>query len=501
MRVIVPKITNLLASSITEDLTDWSTLTAYASGAQAYVLKSDFPELITGSDCFFNTFSTDGAEWSFSATNTRYDCDGSQAGTSKLYQAIPASKLVTGDQFLVEFEVAAFTAGTVAGYVAGVAGANASAVGYYQQLIVAGSTNLFVGVVVSADFVGSVTNISVKKAGINCQRDIYESQTSQTGNFPPADDFTNWVRRSASVRWRMFDDYTNTQSAAPDIIHTKVDSSKCDALALFGVEGTNTQVIVTENSTNYIGTSVTSVAIGTGAKSFTASTGKLWAVGDTVEIENTADILKFMLGTVTTYNSGTGALEVTVTDTQGSGTLNAWTIHYVYSNTSYDLVATESISWSDYFFSEIRYQTSATKTFSLSYNSSCRVISTGATNQTVRTGHELVGTSKYLGETMPGISAGISDYSIIETNAYGETYLSQGAFAKKLSFNFRVATGSIDKVYDTLSQLRGIPCAWDANNDGTDLSLPVAYGIYDDFTEVVTLLNYTIVSVSIKGLI
>lgn len=78
------------------------------------------------------------------------------------------------------------------------------------------------------------------------------------------------------------------------------------------------------NSTN--GTSASSVAIGTGNKSFTTQTGKSYVVGMTLRIANTADETKWMQGEVESYNSGTGALVVNVTHTNGSGTLAAWTI-------------------------------------------------------------------------------------------------------------------------------------------------------------------------------
>jgi hypothetical protein len=78
------------------------------------------------------------------------------------------------------------------------------------------------------------------------------------------------------------------------------------------------------NSTN--GTSASSVAIGTGAKSFTTQAGKSYVAGMTLRIANTADPSKWMQGEVTSYNSGTGALVMNITHTNGSGTLAAWTI-------------------------------------------------------------------------------------------------------------------------------------------------------------------------------
>lgn len=81
---------------------------------------------------------------------------------------------------------------------------------------------------------------------------------------------------------------------------------------------------------NYVlglsGTSTTSVAIGTGSKSFTANTGKLWSNGQFITLASNANSANYMHGTVTSYNSGSGALVVNVLDIGGSGTLNDWNI-------------------------------------------------------------------------------------------------------------------------------------------------------------------------------
>jgi len=78
------------------------------------------------------------------------------------------------------------------------------------------------------------------------------------------------------------------------------------------------------NSTN--GTSATSVLIGTGSKTFTASTGKSWQLGMTLRIARTSAPTNFMTGEVTAYNTGTGSLTVNVVSISGSGTFSDWTI-------------------------------------------------------------------------------------------------------------------------------------------------------------------------------
>lgn len=78
---------------------------------------------------------------------------------------------------------------------------------------------------------------------------------------------------------------------------------------------------------NYGGTSTTSLAIGTGAKSFVTQAGKSWTVGQVVVASNGG---AYMKGTVTGY-SGT-ALGVNVTSVVGSGTFASWTIGLSYTS-------------------------------------------------------------------------------------------------------------------------------------------------------------------------
>lgn len=86
------------------------------------------------------------------------------------------------------------------------------------------------------------------------------------------------------------------------------------------------QIPATVLGVDFTGTSSTSVAIATGSKSFTASSGKNWYIGQAVRVSNTATPTNFMDGQVTAYNSGTGALTVSVSAVGGTGTFAAWTI-------------------------------------------------------------------------------------------------------------------------------------------------------------------------------
>lgn len=80
-------------------------------------------------------------------------------------------------------------------------------------------------------------------------------------------------------------------------------------------------------STGASGTSTTSLAIGTGSKSLTIQTGKSFVAGQIIKVAVTASpTVNYMTGTVTSYNSGTGALVFVSEVVYGSGTYAAWSI-------------------------------------------------------------------------------------------------------------------------------------------------------------------------------
>ena len=73
------------------------------------------------------------------------------------------------------------------------------------------------------------------------------------------------------------------------------------------------------------GVATTAVAIGTGTKSFTIGTGLAYTSLQSVILSY--DGANYMIGTVTSYNSGTGALVVNVNTTVGAGTFSSWGVN------------------------------------------------------------------------------------------------------------------------------------------------------------------------------
>lgn len=80
---------------------------------------------------------------------------------------------------------------------------------------------------------------------------------------------------------------------------------------------------------NTSGTSVSNVAIGLGGQAFTTQVGKAFAPGQQVVAVSNASPDNYMLGTVTSYVSGTGALQLNVTVVRGAGTFADWTLAFL----------------------------------------------------------------------------------------------------------------------------------------------------------------------------
>jgi len=85
-------------------------------------------------------------------------------------------------------------------------------------------------------------------------------------------------------------------------------------------------IVVANSAANYNSTSTTSLAIGTGSKTLTVDSGKLYAVGQFVIASSASGPSNYMSGQVTAYDAGTGVLTFLSAVTGGSGTKTDWVV-------------------------------------------------------------------------------------------------------------------------------------------------------------------------------
>lgn len=103
-------------------------------------------------------------------------------------------------------------------------------------------------------------------------------------------------------------------------------ASSATAANISAVAAAGSAATAASYSSSLSGTSATSLLIAVASKSFTATTGRQWDVGQFLTAASAANPANYMHGQVTSYNPGTGALVVNVLDVGGSGTYADWVI-------------------------------------------------------------------------------------------------------------------------------------------------------------------------------
>ena len=179
---------------------------------------------------------------------------------------------------------------------------------------------------------------------------------------------------------------------------------------------------------NYVlglsGNSTSSVAIGTGSKSFTANTGKLWANGQFITLASNANSANYMHGTVTSYNAGSGALVVNVLDIGGSGTLNDWNIAITGTQGPQGPAGAGNVS-SVFGRTGVVVATSGDYTFSQIGSTPTTISGYGITDGVTLTGTQTL-TNKTL--TSPVLSGTVSGTGTIPGTVLANTAVSPGSY-------------------------------------------------------------------------
>ena len=153
--------------------------------------------------------------------------------------------------------------------------------------------------------------------------DVYDASTQASVSAAAALASQTAAASSASAALASKNAAASSASAAA-VSQTAAASSASAAAVSQTAAATSANIAIAAPGTN--ATSSTGVTIGYGSKSFTIQTGKSIVVGMTLKIAYTTTPTNWMLGDVTSYNSGTGALTVYVSTIQGSGTYSSWTM-------------------------------------------------------------------------------------------------------------------------------------------------------------------------------
>lgn len=154
------------------------------------------------------------------------------------------------------------------------------------------------------------------------------------------------------------------------------------------------------------------------------------------------------------------------------------------------------IDWWDYFFGDFVFLTDFVLNDLPPYtNGTIDITVTGATNVSV--GACVVGKATDIGNTQYGVGSGIIDYSVKETDDFGNFNVVERPFSKRIDVNLEIKNTAIDYVFRKLSDVRARPCVY---FDQSNFQAFILYGFYKDWTINVEFPEDSDVTLSLEGL-
>lgn len=111
-----------------------------------------------------------------------------------------------------------------------------------------------------------------------------------------------------------------------------------------------------------------------------------------------------------------------------------------------------------------------------------------------------IGNLSTIGLTRYGVNSGIIDYSVKETDEFGNTTFVERAFSKRINADVYVNNFELNRVQRLLFDLRANPSVWIASDDPTFEEALIVYGFYRDFSTQIAYPRHSICNIEIEGL-
>jgi len=195
--------------------------------------------------------------------------------------------------------------------------------------------------------------------------------------------------------------------------------------------------------------------------------------------------------TLTMFNMNAVSVEIEVTDNDAS--------EVVYSKTI-SLLSTSNVidAWT-YAFAPFIYTRNMSITFPMYPDStiSIKLINTGGT---AKCGELFLGNSIDMGKTSYGIGLGMTDYSVTNTDDFGNYTFLQRGFSKKSTFDLKIRNAQLEYIYNTFTDYRVSPVVWIGTDVNPISSVAMTYGKFKDFQIVIPYLLISLCSLEIEGL-
>jgi len=173
----------------------------------------------------------------------------------------------------------------------------------------------------------------------------------------------------------------------------------------------------------------------------------------------------------------------------------------VYEDTQY-LDGSVLTDWYEYFFFDPTFlRTQALFTGIPPFASSHVSVVVDHGSSDAKVGIMSFGSIFILGTSEFGASSGIIDYSIKETDDFGNTTFLQRAFSKRMNVRVWVDNAQLNRTQRALYDLRATPAVWIGTEDPIGEEALVMFGFYKDFSTDIAYATVSYCSLEIEGLI
>lgn len=167
-------------------------------------------------------------------------------------------------------------------------------------------------------------------------------------------------------------------------------------------------------------------------------------------------------------------------------------------NKTFALDSSSITNWYDYFFADFDLQDTMVITDLPTYvNAEITITLTGS--GTVKIGNFLYGNSTIIGDTQYGINFGIRDFSIKDTDTFGNTVFVERAYSRRMEPDVLIENTRLPYLVKKLESIRAKPTVWVGSEDASYSPL-VIFGFYKDYNITIPYPRNSMIKLTIEGL-
>jgi len=172
----------------------------------------------------------------------------------------------------------------------------------------------------------------------------------------------------------------------------------------------------------------------------------------------------------------------------------------VYDETISTIIDLEPVvDWYSYFFSDMTTMDKVVKLGMSLFLNTVLDITITYTGGTAKVGTIIIGKQMSIGNTQYSPSIGITDYSVKDTDAFGNTVITERAYSDKMTCDVAIPTNSIPYIKRMLASYRATVILYIGADEDIYPEM-IMLGFYRDFNIVISYPDYAICSIEVEGL-